>query len=203
MIRSTDNSIAEFPILNIQLTGTPTQWQGQVGTERISNDLRRSFERALLSRDDENQRFSNHGLSALVTRQYPKCRRGERKSTKGSSGARRPEQARRYLQVCQRVSLPAGKNNNWESMTLRIGVTAVWHRPQKSKISDGLHENSVLVNASQPPTTTTGLDANSRKVAVSMVANLKLPPLGIPPRSRGGGCQCCCATPSNSSAAPR
>ena len=39
MIRSTDNSIAEFPILNIQLTGTPTQWQGQVGTERISNDL--------------------------------------------------------------------------------------------------------------------------------------------------------------------
>ncbi|RZV12105.1 hypothetical protein BDK88_0995 [Natrinema hispanicum] len=74
-------------------------------------------------------------------------------------------------------------------MTLRIGVTAVWHRPQKLKISDGLHEKSVLMNASQPPTTTTGLDANSRKVAVSMVANLKLPPLGIPPRSRGGGCQ--------------
>ena len=35
----------------------------------------------------------------------------------------------------------------------------------------------------------TGLDANSREVAASVVANLKLPPLGIPPRSREGGCQ--------------
>ena len=34
-----------------------------------------------------------------------------------------------------------------------------------------------------------GLDADSREVAASMVADLKLPPLGIPPRSRGGGCQ--------------
>jgi len=34
-----------------------------------------------------------------------------------------------------------------------------------------------------------GLDANSREVAATVVANLKLLPLGIPPRERGGGCQ--------------
>ena len=67
-------------------------------------------------------------------------------------------------------------------------VTAVWHRPQKSEISDGLHENRVLVNASQPLTTTTGLNGFPQS-ARGMVANLKLPTLGISPRFRGGGCQ--------------
>ena len=64
----------------------------------------------------------------------------------------------------------------------------VWHRPQKSEISDGLHENSVLVNASQPLTTSMGLNGFPQS-ARGMVANLKLLTLGIPPRFRGGGCQ--------------
>src|SRR6056297_3084066 len=42
------------------------QSRGRTWSERsgFRTVLRRSFERALLSRDDENLRFSNHGLSA-------------------------------------------------------------------------------------------------------------------------------------------
>jgi hypothetical protein len=44
--------------------------------------------------------------------------------------------------------------------------------------------------ASQPATVTmAGLDVDSRKVAAPVVANLKLPPLGISPPSDGKKCQ--------------
>ncbi|QFU83853.1 hypothetical protein [Natronorubrum aibiense] len=54
MMPPTDRSIARVSNPNVQITRNPTLWQGQIGTERIPNDLRRSFERASLSRDDEN-----------------------------------------------------------------------------------------------------------------------------------------------------
>ena len=58
----------------------------------------------------------------------------------------------------------------------RIAVPAAWHRPQKSSISDGLHENFVLVNTTSPPVRYRGTTC-ARKVLYSAgwTANLTLP----------------------------
>ncbi len=52
----------------------------------------------------------------------------------------------RTFETSSRTAVVSRSQDNSESPT-GIGVTAVWPRPQKSSISDGVHENSVLVNA--------------------------------------------------------
>jgi len=116
------------------------------------------YESTIRSERSDSERPSEAASPPLM-RQSPKHQLGkhERRNVRLTPVGRASPKVTPSPSKCHR--LPTGTNNRWESRTWRIGVTAVWHRPQNSEISDGPSENSVLVNASQPLTTVAGLNA--------------------------------------------
>ena len=94
--------------------------------------LNRRNTTALLFRDDENRRFSNHGLSAHVTRQYPK--------EQSVNVHARSVCLCRLLKASTTIpptlltpaSVPVAKTTLGRPIRLRIGVTATWHGQQST-----------------------------------------------------------------------
>ncbi|SDD74909.1 hypothetical protein SAMN05192552_10457 [Natrinema hispanicum] len=116
------------------LSGRSPNRGAGLGRSGFRTVLRRSFERALLSRDDENLRFSNHGLSAPDNEAVSERAVGERHILERCADVPTASSTRDDTppSPLTPAGIPVAKITPGCHTRSRIGVTATWHGQQST-----------------------------------------------------------------------